>query len=57
MDLRASLNGHAVKLVAFVNNALNKRGVSAAADCFSTLYAEFYPIRPRNVGVSLRYDY
>ena len=57
LDLRASLAWRAVELSAFVNNALDARGVSAAADYFATLYTEFYPIRPRTVGVSVRYDF
>jgi outer membrane receptor protein involved in Fe transport len=57
LDLRASLNWREVEVSAFINNATNARGVSAAADYFSTLYTEFYPIRPRTVGISVRHDF
>jgi len=57
LDLRASLTWTSIELSAFVNNGLNAKGVSAAADYFTGLYAEFYPIRPRNFGVSVRYDF
>ncbi|ANH69189.1 TonB-dependent receptor [Mitsuaria sp. 7] len=56
VDLRASLSWNSVELGVFVNNAGNSRGLSAGVDYFTT-YTEFYPIRPRTVGVTLRYDY
>jgi outer membrane receptor protein involved in Fe transport len=57
LDLRASLAWKSFELSAYANNAFDSRGVSAAADYFPPLYVEFYPIRPRNFGVAMRYDF
>ncbi len=56
LDLRATFGWNSVEFSAFVNNLTNSRGLSSAVDYFTT-YTEFYPIRPRTIGVSLRYDY
>ncbi|WP_158080827.1 TonB-dependent receptor [Pelomonas sp. KK5] len=56
LDLRATFSWNSVEFSAFVNNLSNSRGLSSAVDYFTT-YTEFYPIRPRSIGVSLRYDY
>jgi outer membrane receptor protein involved in Fe transport len=56
VDLRSTLSWNAVELSAYVNNATNAKGLSSGVDFFTT-YTEFYPIRPRTVGVSVRYDF
>ena len=56
VDLRSTLSWNAVELSVYANNAFNARGLSSGVDYFTT-YTEFYPIRPRTVGVSLRYDF
>jgi outer membrane receptor protein involved in Fe transport len=58
-DLRASLSWNAVEFTAYVNNATNARGLSSGVDYATNPvpYAEFYPIRPRTVGISARYDF
>jgi outer membrane receptor protein involved in Fe transport len=56
VDLRSTLSWNAVELSAYVNNASNAKGLSSGVDFFTT-YAEFYPIRPRTLGVSVRYDF
>jgi iron complex outermembrane receptor protein len=63
-DLRLSIRKHDWELSAYVQNAADKRGQSSAAVNYSTYlnpgtvnYTEWYPIRPRTVGMSLRYDY
>lgn len=63
-DLRLSLRKNDWELSAYVQNAADKRGQSSAAVNYSTYlnpgsvnYTEWYPIRPRTVGMSLRYDY
>lgn len=55
-DLRASLSWSGVEVTAYANNAFNARGLSSGVD-FPATYTEFYPIRPRTVGFSLRYDF
>ena len=63
-DLRLSVRKQGWELSAYVQNAADKRGQSSAAVNYSTYlnpgtvnYTEWYPIRPRTVGMSLRYDY
>jgi outer membrane receptor protein involved in Fe transport len=63
-DLRLSIRKNDWELSAYVQNAADKRGQSSAAVNYSTYlnpgsvnYTEWYPIRPRTVGMSLRYDY
>ncbi len=55
-DLRLTLGWSQIELSAFVTNATNEHGISGGVDYFTT-YTEFYPIRPRTVGVSVRYDF
>lgn len=56
VDLRLTFSWSQVEVSAFVNNAANERGISGGVDYFTT-YAEFYPIRPRTAGISVRYDF
>lgn len=56
VDMRLTYAWTKVEVAAFVNNLANARGISGAVDYFTT-YAEFYPIRPRNVGMAVRYDF
>ncbi len=56
VDLRLAFAWTNVEVSAFVNNAANKLGTSGAVDYFTT-YTEFYPVRPRTFGVSMRYDF
>lgn len=56
LDLRLAFYWSKYEVSLFVNNATNERGISGAADYFST-YTEFYPIRPTSAGVSVRYDF
>ncbi|NGZ85169.1 TonB-dependent receptor [Duganella aceris] len=63
-DLRLNIRKDNWELSAYVQNAADKRGQSSAALNYSTYlnpgtvnYTEWYPIRPRTVGMSLRYDY
>jgi iron complex outermembrane recepter protein len=56
VDLRLTFSWSQVEVSAFMNNATNERGLSGGVDYFTT-YAEFYPIRPRTAGVSVRYDF
>lgn len=56
LDLRLTFSWSRVEVAAFVNNASNERGISGGVDYFTT-YSEFYPIRPRTSGVSVRYDF
>ena len=56
VDLRASLAWNALEVSAYANNAFNARGLSSGVDFFTT-YTEFYPVRPRTIGASVRYDF
>lgn len=56
VDLRLTFSWSQVEVSAYLNNAANERGLSGGVDYFTT-YAEFYPIRPRTAGVSVRYDF
>lgn len=56
VDLRLSLGWSRLEVSAFVTNATNQLGISSGVDFFTT-YTEFYPIRPRSMGVSVRYDF
>lgn len=56
LDMRLAFSWSQFEVAAFVNNVADSRGVSAAVDYFST-YSEFYPVRPRTAGVSVRYDF
>lgn len=55
-DVRLTLSWARVEVSAFVNNAANERGLSGGVDYFTT-YTEHYPIRPRTIGMSVRYDF
>lgn len=59
-DLRGSLAWGNYELTAYVNNLANSRGSSGGSKVRSlggAYYDVYYPIKPRVVGVSLRYDY
>jgi len=63
-DLRLAFGWANWEATAFVQNVTDKRGQSAAQVNYSTYqnpgqvnYTEWYPIKPRTIGVSLRYDY
>ena len=52
--------GQVFTVTAYVNNLANSRGSSGGSKVRSlggTYYDVYYPIKPRVVGVSLRYDY
>ena len=55
-DVRLAFSWSQIEVSAFVNNLTNERGISGGVDYFTT-YTEFYPIRPRTMGVSVRYDF
>jgi iron complex outermembrane receptor protein len=57
LDLRLTFSWSQLDVSAFLNNAANTRGISGGVDYTSALYTEFYPIRPRTAGVSVRYDF
>lgn len=64
VDLRLAFGFSNWELTGFVQNAANSRGQSSAAINFSTYqnpgavnYTEWYPIRPRTIGMNLRYDF
>lgn len=59
-DLRASLAWSNYTLAGYINNIGNARGASGGSKVRSlggTFYDVYFPIKPRVVGVSLRYDY
>ena len=56
VDMRLSYSWTKLEVSAFINNVTDARGLSGAVDYF-TSYAEFYPIRPRTVGMAVRYDF
>ncbi len=63
-DLRLAFGWTNWELTGYVQNVTDKRGQSSAQVNYSTYqnpgavnYTEWYPIKPRTVGVSLRYDY
>ena len=63
-DLRVAFGFSNWELTGFVQNVADRRGQSAAQVNYSSYqnpgainYTEWYPIKPRTIGVSLRYDY
>lgn len=63
-DLRLAFGWTNWEATAFVQNVADKRGQSSAQVNYSTYqnpgqvnFTEWYPIKPRTIGVSLRYDY
>ena len=63
-DLRLAFGWSTWELTGFVQNLADRRGQSSAQVNYSTYqnpgavnYTEWYPIKPRTIGVSLRYDY
>ncbi|MCA0239784.1 MAG: TonB-dependent receptor [Proteobacteria bacterium] len=64
LDLQLAFAWQSWELTASIQNATDSRGRSSAAVNYSTYenpgavnYTEWYPIRPRTIGLSLRYDY
>lgn len=57
LDLRLTFSWSKTEISAFANNLMNSKGMSSAIDFFPPLFTEFYPIRPRTVGVSVRRDF
>lgn len=64
VDLRLAFAWKDVEATFYVQNLADSRGQSSAAVNYATYlnpgtvnYTEWYPIRPRTVGVTLRYDY
>ncbi len=64
VDMRLAFAWSNWEVTGYVQNIANSRGQSSAAVNYSTYqnpgavnYTEWYPIRPRTVGVNLRYDY
>ncbi|MDH0863864.1 TonB-dependent receptor [Mitsuaria sp. GD03876] len=64
LDLRWTLTWSQIELAVFAQNVADKRGQSSAVVNYSTYqnpgavnYTQWYPIRPRTVGLNLRYDY
>ncbi|WP_077035783.1 TonB-dependent receptor [Pelomonas sp. KK5] len=58
-DLRASLGRGAWEATLSLTNAFDKRGINGAAGVSLpgvTAYTDYYLIRPRTIGFSLRYD-
>jgi iron complex outermembrane recepter protein len=63
-DLRLALGWSNWELTGFVQNVADRRGQSSAQVNYSSYqnpgainFTEWYPIKPRTIGVSLRYDY
>ena len=63
-DLRMAFGWSDWEVTGFVQNVADRRGQSAAQVNYSSYqnpgainYTEWYPIKPRTIGVSLRYDY
>ncbi len=63
-DLRLALGWSNWELTGYVQNVADRRGQSSAQINYSTYqnpgainFTEWYPIKPRTIGVSLRYDY
>lgn len=54
LDLRVAFTKGQWETTVFADNVTNSRGISSAMDW--GVYKEYVPIRPRTVGVSLRYD-
>ncbi|RVT54390.1 TonB-dependent receptor [Rubrivivax albus] len=57
MDLRLSLARDAWELTLFANNATDQRGVVGALADAAYPYRDYFLVRPRTVGVSLRWDH
>ncbi len=60
LDSRLSLSWKQWELTAYVTNLGNSRGLSggtAATSSAGVPYNLYYPIKPRTVGMSLRFDY
>lgn len=57
IDLRLSFDRDHWGGAFFINNATDKRGISGATAGANLAFIDYYLIRPRMVGVSLRYDY
>ncbi len=64
LDLRLNFGWSQWELSTFVQNAADKRGQSSALVNYSSYqnpgavnFMQWYPVRPRTVGVTLRYDY
>jgi iron complex outermembrane receptor protein len=64
VDLRLKFSWTKWELTGYVQNVANSRGQSSADVNYSTYehpgevnYTEWYPIRPRTIGMTLRYDY
>ena len=63
-DVRLAFGWSNWEVTGYVQNVADRRGQSAAQVNYSTYqnpgavnYTEWYPIKPRTIGVSLRYDY
>ena len=63
-DLRLALGWSSWELTGYVQNVTDRRGQSSAQVNYSSYqnpgvinFTEWYPIKPRTIGVSLRYDY
>lgn len=59
-DLRVSFSRDAWEATLFVNNAFDSRGVAGAQivpGFGSPTYTDYFLVKPRTIGVSLRYDY
>ena len=60
LDARLALTWTQWALTAYVNNVANGRGSSGGSTLTTSAgvpYSVYYPIKPRTVGLSLRYDY
>lgn len=64
VDLRLGFGWSHWEVTAYVQNVADSRGQSSAAVNYSTYlnpgsvnYTEWYPVRPRTIGMTLRYDY
>ncbi|WP_077037825.1 TonB-dependent receptor [Pelomonas sp. KK5] len=60
LDARLALSWKQWELTAYVNNVANGRGSSGGTTLTTSAgipYSVYYPIKPRTVGLSLRFDY
>jgi len=57
LDLRLSLARDAWEFTLFANNATDKRGIVGALADAAYPFRDYYLVRPRTIGVSLRWDH
>lgn len=56
LDLRTSIERSNWSLTLFLNNLADRRGVAGATAGANLAFVDYYLIRPRTAGLTLRYD-